>query len=173
MANMKPYKLNKPSLKDSQLRLRTNSLFYELKVDGYDPIFTLYRDHKEYHGKWYYSLHRLFVDYGDISEYNFAMYLLGDWMHWQRLLGNAKIKTVIDDAKIELEAKLRSDMIMGAIDLAKTKGAGQLNAIKYVAEHGWETKRGRPTKAEIERERKINARVRADIEEDAKRLGIH
>lgn len=72
----------------------------------------------------------------------------------------------------ELEVKLRSEGIRN-LRKASKEGSRGVSAAKYLAEKGWEKKRGRPSKEEIERERKIQAAMEDDLEGDAARMLPH
>ncbi len=57
--------------------------------------------------------------------------------------------------------------------IAKTiVDAKGVNAAKYLAEKGYLPKRGRPSKEEVERERKIQAGVNKELESDMERIGL-
>ena len=69
--------IDRSALKDSKGRYLTQSLFLEL---GYkeQAVFTLKDDHYTYNNKFYPSLKKLYLEEGDVTEYQFAnKYLLG------------------------------------------------------------------------------------------------
>lgn len=154
--------------KDSTGRWRTKSLFVETiqkdQLDaGFLPLYTL-------KGKGGMDdLHKMYIAIGDPTEYQFAEECLGGWAHLQHLRGLAWFKKHIDAWKDELEVKLRSDAIQ-EMRLAAKEGTRGISAQKYLAERGWEKKRGRPSKEEVERERAIQARMDEELHDDASRL---
>lgn len=152
---------------DGMGRFRTQSLFLELGYSD-EALFTLKDQDHQWNGKDYPSLKRLYLEMADPTEYAFATeYLLG-WRHWQRLCENKVLGRQIEEWRDELEVKLRSKAIRDAIDAAKT---GNFQAAKWVADRGWDTKgRGRPSKAEVERETKIQSRIADEYNGDVVRL---
>lgn len=133
--------------KDSQGKWLTQSLFLEFNYNE-DALFTLDDQDKEYKGKLYTSLKRVYLEEEDTTEYLFANKYFGGWNHWKRLRGNKAISKHIDEAKDELELKLRSQGIKQIIE--HSKGDKGYQAAKWLADHGWDTRKaGRPSKSEV------------------------
>lgn len=157
----------KDKMIDSGGKPLTQSLFLEI---GYteQAIYTLKDNDYFYEGKWYPSLKRLYLETEDPTEYDFATAYLLNWKHWQRLCENKVIRKHIDDWRDELEVKLRSK---GVRQVMVSALAGNYQAAKFLADRGWDTRgAGRPTKAEVERERKIQADVADEFKSDVIRL---
>jgi len=162
--------------KDAQGRFLTRALFKEtsdlMSRKKFSPEFTL----KEHDITGYKSMRALYLSFDDPTEYKFAIEVLGSWDHWQKLSNCSWFKEDYLDAwRFELEIKLRSQGIVTMKDLATTDK--NKDAAKWLAQGGWSTtttapKRGRPTNEEVKGERKIQARMKQDIEDDAARLGI-
>jgi len=145
----------------------TQSLFLEVGYSEF-AIYTLKEDDHEYNGKKYPSLKRLYLEIADPTEYDFANMCLLNWKHWQRLCENKLIRKYIDDWREELEVKLRSRGVKAAMYEANS---GNFQAAKWVADRGWSTRgAGRPTKAEVEREKRIQAGIVDEYEADVIRL---
>ena len=152
---------------DSMGKFRTQSLFLELGY-GTEAIFTLKDQDHTHEGKEYLSLKRLYLEFEDPTEYEFATTVLLGWKHWQRMCENKLIRKHIDDWREELEVKLRSRAILDAIKEARK---GHFQAAKWVADRGWSTRgAGRPSKAEIEKQTRINERVEDEYKSDVVRL---
>ena len=159
--------------KDAQGRYLTRALFKETTDTEmrkkFSPEFTL----KEHDITGYKSMRALYLSYDDPTEYRFAMEVLGSWDHWQKLSNSTWFQEDYLDAwRFELEIKLRSQGIQTMKGLALDKNK---DAAKWLAQGGWSTsnaKRGRPSKEEVEGERKISARLKKDVADDAARLGI-
>jgi hypothetical protein len=153
---------------DKMGKMITQSLFLEM---GYkdSAVYTLKEDHYEYEGKILPSLKRLYLECEDPTEYEFASkYLLG-WRHWKRLCDNRLLRPYIDEWREELEVKLRCRGVKAAIEQA-TKG-GSFQAAKWVSDRGWEIRPpGRPSKEEVEREKKFQAKVVDEYGADIVRL---
>lgn len=152
---------------DTMGKYRTQSLFLELGY-GDEAVYTLKDYDHELNGKTYYSLKRLYLECEDPTEYEFANTHLLGWKHWQRMCENKVIRKHIDEWREELEVKLRSEAILEAIKQAR---GGTFQAAKWVADRGWNTRAaGRPSKAEVEHEKKIMARIDNEYGEDVIRM---
>jgi|TARA_R110000803_G_scaffold118188_1_gene186597 hypothetical protein len=164
------YPAHKPFLKDSMGRYRTNSLFHEWGyVSEHEALWTLKEEHPTLP-----SLRQLYMDIADPTEYEFAMQAFGSWKHWLRIKANKAIAKWIEDWPIELEVKLRSKGIQQVIAEA-TEGKSKFNAAKAIAEGFWTkqtSKRGRPSKDEVQRELKIASKLEEEFQEDAERIGL-
>ena len=114
------------------------------------------------------------MDIADPTEYEFALQAFGSWKHWIKIKNSKVIKVFVEDWPVELEVKLRSEGIKGVIKEAES-GKAKFNAAKFLANADWKastSKRGRPTKEEVERERKIAAKLNSEFSEDAERIGL-
>lgn len=153
---------------DKQGRYRTRSLFVETigkdqKKAGFTPLYTLKGDPK------YIDLHDLYIQSGDPTEYIFAMKAFDSWQHFKHLESLAWFRYHLQEWREELEVKLRSDGIR-ALAEASAEGTRGISAAKFLADRGWEKKRGRPSKDEVEREKRIQAQMQEELHEDAARL---
>lgn len=157
----------KAELVDGMGKPLTQSLFLELGYSDF-AVYTLKEEDHEYEGKLLPSLKKLYLECGDPTEYEFATkYLLG-WRHWKRLCENKIIRKHIDEWRDELEIKLRCQGVKLAFDSAKS---GSFQAAKWISDRGWEKRdAGRPTKEEIEREKKFQARADEEFGADVVRL---
>lgn len=152
---------------DSMGKFRTQSLFLELGY-GAEALFTLKDQDHIHDGKTYLSMKRLYLEFEDPTEYEFANEVLLNWKHWQRMCENKLIRKHIDEWRDELEVKLRSRAIKDAIKEAQK---GHFQAAKWVADRGWVSRgAGRPSKAEIEKQTKINERIEDEYKSDVVRL---
>ena len=159
-------------LKDAQGRYRTNSLFYEYKVAGMTPIWTIFDKDRKVGNKTYPSLKRIYMSYNHVPEYeyDFAMNIFGDWDHWDRLSNHSSLKEVFARWREELDVRLKADAIREIIKVSQSESSSASQAARYIAEKGYISKRGRPSKAEIEREKKIEAGVESELKEDFERI---
>lgn len=161
--------MDKNKLRDSRGRPLTQSLFLEV---GYNTEFAVYTNKDEdfeYKGKVYPSLKRLYLEHEDPTEYDFACtYLLG-WSQWQRICANKVFSAMVEEWRMELELKIRSQAVRD-IMVASTSEKG-FQAAKWLANKGWDTRSaGRPSKADIERETKIQADIAEEYSADVARL---
>jgi len=160
----------KSEFKDSMNRYKTQSLFREFYIQDIKPVYCLLEEDSK--GELP-SLKKLYMDVGDPTEYEFAMQAFGSWKHWLKIKSAKAIQPWIEDWPTELEVKLRSEGIRKVIQ-ESSSGKSTFNAAKYLANGEWNraSKRGRPTKEEVERERKIAAKLDAEFSEDAQRIGL-
>jgi hypothetical protein len=147
------------------------ALFYETTLaDKSTVVYTL----KEHDHEGYPSLHRLYMEYGDLTEYNFAKGCLAGWSHWLRLQECTWFKPYIEAWRAELEVRLRARALLNIITLSDVKHPSSFQANKYLLEGAWKPadalKRGRPTKAAIQAEASLQASEARRIEDDYNRL---
>ena len=145
----------------------TQSLFLEI---GYSDsaLYTLKDNDFEYNGRTLPSIKRLYMEIGDPTEYEFATQCLLGWSHWLRICDNKILRKHIDEWRVELEVKLRSRGVKAAMLAAH---GGNFQAAKFLADRGWDSRGpGRPSKAEVERETKIQADIANEYSADIIRL---
>lgn len=161
-------KIDKSKFKDVMGRPLTQSLFLEPTYNVEYAYYTLTSgEDKEYKGRVYPSLKKLYIAMSDPIEYNFANTYLLDWDHWQKLCNNAIIRNEIDKWRYELELKLMSEGVQMMIDQSEDN----MQAAKWLAEKGWNRKgAGRPKKEEVENERKIQQALDEEFSADILRL---
>jgi hypothetical protein len=150
----------------------TKALFWEERHPDYTPSFTLKETDREENGVVYPSLKQIYLEYSDPTEYSFAIEVIGSWEHWQTLCKSFVFRPYIKKWREELEVKLRSEALKAMRETARNEGSKGTTAAKYLAEKGWEKKAGRPSKAEIKRQARIDAGIHSEIDEDAERLGL-
>jgi len=152
---------------DTSGRPLTQSLFLEL---GYrdEAIYTL-KDHDyEYKGRKLKSIRKVYLETADPTEYQFATENFLSWDHWNRICANKQIAAHINEWREELEVKLRSNAVRMNIAAAQ---AGNYQAAKWVADRGWTTRAaGRPSKAEVAKNLKIESEIQSEYGADVIRL---
>ncbi len=119
------------------------------------------------------DLHDIYMETNDPTEYSFAIDCFGSWAHFQHLASLKWFQAYLFPWREELEVKLRSNAVTALYAVATTEGNKGITASKWLADKGWEKKRGRPSTSELAREKKIALRVKGDVDDDAKRLGLH
>lgn len=160
-------KIDKSKMVDSMGRPITQSLFLEV---GYTDmaIFTLKENDYEYNGVIYPSLKKLYLEMGDVTEYEFANTFLLGWQHWKRICENKVIRKYIDEWREELEYKVRSKSVKALLVAAES---GNYQAAKFFVDKGWDKRAaGRPSKAEIAREKEIQSKIADEYSADIVRL---
>lgn len=151
--------------RDEKNRYITQGLFLEFGYNTNLAVFTLDDEDKNYKGKIYPSLKKLYLNHEDPLEYDFAITYLANWDHWKRLLDNKIIRNHIDRWRDELELQIRAYAIKNVIDMVGTKDNFQ--AAKWLASRGWEQRgAGRPSKADMEHHKEMNARLAEEFADD-------
>lgn len=152
---------------DSAGKMRTTSLFIETQY-GDEAIFSYKDQDYVYKGRTIVSLKKLYLEMEDPTEYEFANKYLLSWRHWQRMVENKVIRMHINEWRDELEYKLRSKAVR---KMMKSAEEGNYQASKWFADRGWASRAaGRPSKAEIESEKKIQANLDNEFNADVHRL---
>jgi len=162
-------------LKDPQGRYRTQSLFYETSSssefsEAYPPLFTTKADDH----KGFLSLKKIYFSYDHIPgmEYEFALEVFNSWDQWIKLSTESILRATIAEWREELDIRLKANAIKSILATSREESPRGLQAARYMADRGYQVKRGRPSKAETERERKVAAGVSADLQNDMERLGL-
>lgn len=165
------------TLRADNNKYRTESLFYEMGrgSTGLAPVFTL----KESDHKGYLSIRRKYLEIADPTEYKFAMKMFRSWDHWKTLCNSTFFKPHLKRMREELRSKLASDRYFEILETAQSaKGtATGVSASKWISENFGEpeekkSKRGRPSKQDIDNEKRRLAQEAEDFSEDAERLGL-
>lgn len=156
----------------------SKSWFYETTLPDTRVDATQYslkkRDHKV-GSKTYKSLHLIYIEMEDVTEYEFAMSVFGDYSVWENLCSLSWFKTHHQQMQKELVLKLKARTVRNMInDL--NEGNASYNAQKYLADAGYldtnSKKRGRPSKDELDGALKQAAIDKAETEDDATRIGL-
>jgi len=160
--------------KDKMGRYRTQSLFHEFSYmrkpdDNFNPIYTL----KNVPASNLPCLKDIYMDSNDPTEYTFAIQAFNSWDQWQKIKNNKALQPYMEGWNEELEVKLRSKA-MSSIVKEAVSGKSSFNAAKFLATGEWKRQhtRGRPSKIEIEKEKKIQAKLAEEFDSDAERIGL-
>ena len=125
----------------------------------------------EKNGVTYLSLKKIYLSYDHApgSEYEFSNEHLGGWQHWERICNSPLLGPEVEQWREELEVKLRASAVEEVIKISK--GDKGFQAAKWIADGNYTpAKRGRPTKAEVAKERRIAAKVSTEVDDMAKRI---
>lgn len=175
-----------PMMKSTNNRRVLRSLFLEaigqdiLDLEITKPIFTLkdynvIKDDGNGNLITYWSLKNVYFSYDHIPgfEYEFAKDVFNDWDHWVKLTESSSIaQDAITAWREELTVRLQAKAFSSLFKTAMFEGSKGTPAARFLADRGWEVKRGRPSKDEVAKERKIAAGVDKMVQEDMDRLGL-
>ena len=168
--------MSKP-YKDKMGRYRTQSLFWEMRDESMTPVWCMKDYNLVKEGTTYPSLKKIYMEYDHVpgAEYEFAMDQLGSWDHWIKLCNDTtpQIKEMIQGWRDEIEVRLKAKGIKSIIMHSLDNDPKGLQAAKYLVEKGYAAKKaGRPSKEEVERELKVDARAAKERLADLERIGL-
>jgi hypothetical protein len=172
-----------------------NGLFYEkmghnqslVSVIKNRPIFTLkVYDYEIPESSVFYrkgelnrlkSLHQLYLEYEDPSEYNFATSVFGNFEHWKALTQTGFFREYLKEMRDVLAIKLDAKTVQAARRVMDTGvGPQALQAAKWlnqrVKENQPKPTRGRPSNDEVAGELKRQAAEQVEANDDLARLGL-
>lgn len=165
-------KLTTPPYKGSGGHFLTSQLFYErsmsMSADDklYEPLFSL-------SGKdGYIDARKTYTALEDPTGYKWAMKYLGSWKHFEALMASAWFPPHVEEWNDEIRIKLRSEALQKIRAIAGSDSKSALVAAKYLANIDYESKRGRPSKAEVKGELKRQTDILRQADEDATRIGL-
>lgn len=182
METLPTYKLNMDNLKGGYTNmLLTESLFKERNKSNYSKtIFTMAEQDDVPRGL--YSFYRLYMEIGDMTEYEQAMQLLGSTQHWERICRCPWFKPLLKKCRTDLKNKERSSAIEQIKQTAVNTESDsiRLQALKFLAKEGVElldkepkvqkAGRGRPSSAEREGELKRVSVEEKELQDDYERI---
>ena len=143
---------------------RTSSLFVETNIT---PALKPYYTFKKHGEGEYVSMYKLFMEDNDPTGYTTCMRTFGDFHVWRKMWSSKVFAPVMEDWLIDLEAKMTSEAI------EKMRKLDNPTANKWIADKGWEQKRGRPSKAEKARTAAKTIQMRDELADDASRVLIN
>jgi hypothetical protein len=170
-----------PMMTSTNGRRILRSLFLEtvgsnvLELGVSRPVFTLKDRNLVKDGITYWSIKNLYFSYDHVPgfEYQFAKDVFGSWEHWQLLVESGDlVREYIEAWRDEMTIRLQARALESLFKTALFEGSKGTPAARYLADRGWEVKRGRPSKDEVEREKKIAAGVHDEVQKDIERLGL-
>lgn len=155
--------------------VKNNMADTDTENEGFKPLFTLKDYNYEKGGVVYYSLKPVYFSYDHVPgfEYEFAKDVFNSWEHWSLLCScNGLIADTIAKWRDEYTIMLQAKALRAITKVALYEGSKGTPAARFLADRGWEVKRGRPTTEEVTRERKIAAGVEKEVAEDIERMGL-
>lgn len=157
------------NFKDTLGRWRTESLFIERSHDSYPALYSLH----SYDNRGYQSLKNLYLGFRDPTEYSVATKLLGGWEHWLVLTNSKWFGSYVEAWRDELEVMLRSEALTQIIKDSASSSKSSKTSARYIADGDYKgKKRGRPSKVELEAEKKRQLNINERVKEDAERIGL-
>ena len=168
----------KHSMKDVNNNFLTVALFWEKRsAEGekkYPPLFTIKDKEHVVKGQEYVSLKRIYMSYDHVPgmEYEFAMDVFGDWLQWKEIADKSAIKDVVQEWRDEVDMRIKAAAMKTLLQQSRDVEKGLAASRAILAGEHKGNKRGRPSKVEVEREKKIAAGMRENLDADMERLGL-
>ena len=160
-------------------RMQTKALFFETTLPEYrlevEPEWTLKEKDHTVDGKTYVSMKRIYLEMEDVTEYDFAIATLGSFLHWETLCKVSWFKEHIEQWRKELNLKLKAKGMRSIIKAATTDENLSFQAMKYLSDNQYldkGSKRGRPSKEDVQAELKKEAEANRVFLDDAERIGL-
>lgn len=153
----------------------TQGLFFETAPSKENVVYTLKdQDMKLEDGSVLLSLKRLYLEFEDTTEYEFANQYLGGWPHWKKLVDLKWFVDHVKEWRTELELKLKARSLRAIRAKAEDPDTKEsFSANKYLIDKEWVADKrgaGRPTKQSIKDEALKLTKDQEDISEDYKRI---
>ncbi len=117
------------------------------------------------------TLYKEYIRKLDPTEYYYAIDIFGSWSNWESFVSSNK--DLVSSWRREMEAKIKSMCLLHIIETSRGETRDSLQAAKFLLDAPWikeETKRGRPSKEDIEMETKQIANDIIRVQEDFKRI---
>jgi len=160
----------KKHLLDDKGRFITQGLFYEHRVEGITPLYSVKEFDYVLGDKTYPSLKKLYLEMEDTTEYEFANTYFYNWEHWLRVQKNKLFSPLVENCRVELEMKIRARALKTLIRVASAVDASSTTAAKYVLEKGWVSKKElKNLKEELEEQ---NSTIKSNVLSDISRLKL-
>ena len=162
--------INKEAMIDAKGAPITQGLFLETSYgDTKHVMYTLKSRDYVYKGKRLPSIKKIYLAMEDPTEYEFAYEAFLDWDHWNRIKANKLIAKHMEGWKDELDVRLACKELrnlQAQSDDGKTAATNKMFDFLVKGVRG----AGRPSKDEVERQAKMEARVYDEFQEDLARM---
>ena len=108
-----------------------------------------------------------YIECADPTGITFADKYLGGFEHWKAVRDCKGLELEITSWEEELEARIRSQALLGI----KAMSLDSFQASKFLMDRGWEKRgAGRPSKEAVEKETRVQSKMKVSYLDDAKRI---
>lgn len=166
--NTNPFRGDNAAYRTSSLFLDRWKLMAPERQALNRPTFTL---HQEIEG--YTCARTSFLQEADPTGYRWAVKYLDGWQHWLRLMDVSWFKEAVSLWLSELEAKVSQESLLKIKEIAKGSSPAAFQAAKYLATQEYKktsSRRGRPSKTEIETRLREATQTSSEDEADFQRM---
>ena len=126
----------KNKFKGNGAKWLTEGLFLETTQPNENALYSLQPWDKRYKGTFFPSLHKLYVELGDVSEFEFANLYFDCYQHWLLIKGRPFFQEYYAKMVAELNAKLRGKALKTMLDQVDGGEASQAT-LKYLADNDY------------------------------------
>lgn len=154
---------------------RTAALFRDHPTKQHDEEYCLFYMGREFSDDQYIALKEVYMQIADPTEYQFAMVVFGSMRHWKEINDLVWTRDRVKEWRLELETKLRSEAIMGIVDLVddpEIKETTKFQSLKWLAQSEFADKETATTKKKKAKEKQVTDSVVNTVASDFERLGI-
>ncbi len=107
---------------------------------------------------------RKFIELEDPTGVLFADKYLGGYAHWKAVRASKGLCEDIEEWEEELEVRLRSKALIQIKNMSEVS----FQASKLILDKGWDKKAGRPTKEAVEKEVRVQSKIKLAYANSAK-----
>lgn len=163
------------NFKDDLGRKLTKALFWEKSDDKSQVLYTLADEDRGDIP----SLYRLYMELGDLTEWEFATKYFYNWEHWKQLCSISWFIPHIARWREELDLKTKADALKRIRQEASDpKAKNTFSANKVLIDRSWEKSKpkapkrrpGAPSKEEVLGELKKEVQDKKDLDTDFQRI---
>ena len=163
-----------PVFKSPQGHFLLRALFFETTLADKSSVVYSLKD-KDHEG--FPSLYLAYLEADDLTEYEFATAKLDGWAHWEALCSCSWFKPYVARWRTELKLKHKAQALKRIIAESRGSSRNAFTANKFLVTDGWveqeeKSKRVRPSKKEIEDEKRNILEADAELNEIAKTLNF-
>lgn len=148
----------------------TKQLFFEMSEPPRDyALYTFKHEDHTVDGRVYPSFRRLYLEINDETEFLVAQNLFGGWPHFKKLLQCSWFVDYLSEIREELRVRQACEHLM----MLREKSRSDTKVAQYLLDKILKEDKnavGRPTKARIKEEAAKMFEIKADIDEDFKRI---
>lgn len=154
----------------------TRSMFADIMMKGSmsNPEIAPYWLERNLDGDKRLVMRDHFIATMDPTGYKTAIKFLGNYEHWEVLMGVEWFRSSVEKWVQEVKARQKSLAIEKIMDIALSDTSQSLAAAKYIATADYDKKdgRGRPSAAEVKGELKKAIQVADEDKDDMARIGL-
>lgn len=143
----------------------TEGLFLEsAQLTDEACLYTLQPWDRKKNGKFYPSIHKLYVETGDVSEWSFATKYFDGYQHWLLIKSKPFFQEYYAKMVEELHAKLQYEAVEKMLEQVREGSASQAT-LSYLANKGYLDKAavGKPKRKKPEDKAKLYS-IKSDLE---------